>query len=121
MTYSSRPWDLQPGEPAQGATFAGQPAGRVLIPPYQPAVDAKGNADCQNGQDGYPNFRLVPSFVRKNGQAGAGEPNDLSTGTLSDGTPAGTNAAVGRSDYPGLAGGTYKSRALGIHNLRDVP
>jgi virulence factor Mce-like protein len=121
LTYSSRPWDLQPGEPAQGATFAGQPAGRPFAPPYQPAIDAKGNADCQNGQDGFPNFRLVESFTRKNGASGGTAPNDFVTGTLPDGTPAGTNAAVGLSNYPGLSGGTYKSRELGINNLKDVP
>ena len=53
-TFSSRPWDLQPGQSAHGATFDGQPAGRPMAPPYQPAIDAAGNADCQNGQDGFP-------------------------------------------------------------------
>lgn len=120
-TYSSRPWDLQPGQEAQGAMIDGQPAGRAFAPPYQPAVDSQGNADCQNGQVGYPNFRLVESFTRKNGASGGFAPNDYVTGTLPDGTPAGANAAVGKSDYPGLAGGTYKSRELGIKSLKDVP
>ena len=43
------------------------------------------------------------------------------TGTLPDGTAAGANSVVGKSNYPGLAGGTYKSRELGIDNLKDVP
>jgi virulence factor Mce-like protein len=121
LTYSSRPWDLQPGEKAQGATYDGQPAGRAFAPPYQPAIDSHGNADCQNGQVGFPNFRLMESFARKNGASNGFAPNDYITGTLPDGTPAGANAAVGLSNYPGLAGGTYKSRALGIKNLKDVP
>lgn len=120
-TFSSRPWDLQPGQSAHGATFDGMPAGRPMAPPYQPAIDAAGNADCQNGQTGFPEFRLIEDFVRKNGAAGTGDPNDIVTGTLPDGTPAGANSVVGKSDYPGLAGGTYKSRELGIDNLRDVP
>ena len=120
-TFSSRPWDLPPGKSAHGATFDGQPAGRPMAPPYQPAIDAAGNADCQNGQDGFPAFRLIEDFVRKNGAQGTGDPNDIVTGTLSDGTPAGANSVVGKSNYPGLAGGTYKSRELGIDNLKDVP
>ena len=40
---------------------------------------------------------------------------------LADGTPAGGNAIISRSDFPGLAGGTYKARELGIENLEDVP
>ncbi len=121
FTYSSRPWDLQPGQPAQGAQFGGMPAGRAFAPPYQPAIDAQGNADCQNGQDGFPNFRLIEDFVRKNGAEGTGNPSDIVTGTLPDGTPAGSNSVVGKSNYPGLAGGTYKSRELDINNLKDVP
>ena len=121
FTYSSRPWDLQPGQPAQGAMFDAQPAGRPFAPPYQPAIDAQGNADCQNGQVGFPNFRMIEDFVRKNGAGGTGDPGDIVTGTLPDGTPAGANSVVGKSNYPGLSGGTYKSRELGIDNLRDVP
>ena len=122
FTISSRPWDLPPGQPAQGAMFDGQPAGRAFGPPYQPAIDAQGNADCQNGQVGYPNFSMLEDFTRRN-HAGSdpSDPYDIVTGTLPDGTPAGGNAAVGLSDYPGLAGGTYKSRELGIDNLKDVP
>lgn len=111
-SYSSRPWDLAPGQPAQGAEFGGQPAGRLLVTPYQPAIDARGRADCQNGQVGFPNYRLVEPFARD-------LPGDR--GTLPDGTAAGGNAPVAISDYPGRVGGTYKSRELGIDGLEDVP
>jgi virulence factor Mce-like protein len=110
FTLNSRPWDLPPGQPAQGATFDGQPAGRAMGSPYQPAVDSRGRADCQNGQNGYPNGRLVEPFVRSDG-----------TGLLPDGVPRGTNAAVAVNDYPGRSGGTFKSRELGIDGLEDVP
>jgi hypothetical protein len=111
-TFSARPWDLPPGQPAHGAQFGGQPAGRVVVTPYQPAVDAKGKADCQNGQVGFPNFRLVEPFTR-----------DLAgdRGVLRDGTPAGGNAPVAINDYPGRVGATYRSRELGIDGLEDVP
>lgn len=109
-TFSSRPWDLPPGEGAQGAEFAGQPAGRAMGTPYQPAIDEEGKADCQNGQVGYPDGSLTEPYVSTSGH-----------GLLADGTPAGGNAAVAISDYPGRAGGTYKSRQLGIDGLEDVP
>ncbi len=91
--------------------FDGFPAGRAMGPPYQPAIDAQGNADCQNGQVGFPNFRLIEPFMRRDHQGSdPNDPNDIVTGTLTDGSPAGANSTVGLSDYPGLAGGTY-SRA----------
>ncbi len=112
LTTSSRPADVPPDQKPQGATIAGMPAVRLFGPPYQPAIDAQGNADCQNGQAGYPNGRLVEPFARS-------RPDTV--GLLPDGTPAGGNAIISRSDFPGLAGGTYKARELGIENLKDVP
>ena len=41
--------------------------------------------------------------------------------TLPDGTPSGGNWGVNGINLPGLRGGTYKSRQLGINNVRDVP
>lgn len=72
-----------------------------------PAVDSKGRADCQSGQTGYPD-RVVtnPRW-----------PADSSAGGFIGG---GSHVALD-GDTPGLAGGTYKSRELGIDNLKDVP
>jgi virulence factor Mce-like protein len=82
----------QPG-PNPPATLHGNPDG--------PAVDANGNADCEAGQTGYVD-RWFP-----NGRYG---PNTL----------GGRKVAPG-SDIPGLRGGTYKARQLGIDNVKDVP
>ena len=96
---ASRPVDIAPGQdnkqpgPNPPATLHGNPDG--------PAIDAKGNADCEAGQTGYVD-RFYP-----NGRYG---PNEL----------GGRKVAPG-SDIPGLRGGTYKSRQLGIDNLSDVP
>jgi virulence factor Mce-like protein len=123
LLASSRPFDLQPGQGAQDATFGGSPAGRVLQPVagYK-AIDAQGNADCVNGQVGYPNGRLLAPFARKNHQGSdPNDPNDIVFGTLPDGTPAGQNAMVRTDTYPSLSGGTYATRKLGIKNLKDVP
>ena len=121
-TFSARPWDLPPGQRAQDARFGSEAAGRPVGTPFFPAVDAQGNADCQNGQIGYPNYRLVEPFTRKDHQSSdPNDPLDITRGTLPDGTPAGGNSPVTINDYPGLSGGTYKARQLGIANLRDVP
>ena len=114
-TQNSRPWDVNPGSPGfdapngpYGAKYLGEPAGRTFVTPFQPAIDAQGNADCQNGQAGLPR-RLEDPFTRNYGR-----------GALSDGTPTGSNFPIAISNYPGLSGGTYVSRDLGISNLQDV-
>ncbi len=106
-TESSRPWDVPPGVDPVGARAGGEPIGRTYSPPYQPAIDAQGNADCQTGQVGFIKGPLAPDF-----RYGPGE--------LPDGTPTGGNGAVIQSNFPILSGGTYKSRELGIDNLKDV-
>jgi hypothetical protein len=73
----------------------------------QPAVDSRGRADCQNGQNGYLN-RLVTD--------GRYPPDDSAGGFLGGGSHV-----VLDPDSPGLAGGTFKSRELGIESVEDVP
>jgi virulence factor Mce-like protein len=115
---AARPADVLPNQKARGAHRGpggipeGEPAGRLFGTPYPPAIDAQGNADCQVGQTGYPNGPLYAPGTRygKGLVPGAPEP----TGT-------GGNGAVAVDDYPVLTGGTYKSRQLGIDNLKDVP
>jgi virulence factor Mce-like protein len=108
-TESSRPWDLPPGTSPYGASIGPLPAGRAYVAPYGPAIDAQGNADCQAGQWGFPHGPLSDPYVRDY------------KGLLADGTPAGANLAIAINNLPGLSGGTYKSRELGIDNLADVP
>ena len=105
---ASRPWDVPPGvDPVAAEDSLGNKLGRVYATPYQPAIDAQGNADCQNGQVGWVRGPLAP-----NARYGPG--------TLSDGTPTGGNKPVLINNFPILSGGTYKSRELGINNLQDV-
>ena len=108
-TTGSRNVDTPPGMKARGAKdFKGDDLHRLQAPLYGPAIDAQGNADCQRGQEGYPNGPLATGA-----RYGAG--------ALPDGTPSGGNAPNVDNDYPILSGGTFKSRELGIDNLRDVP
>ena len=93
---------------------------RLYAPPYQPAIDAQGNADCQLGQAGYPNGRL------NNGRYEIGNLQDASDDhglPIPSKVGKGGNGAIVPDDnnLPGLAGGTYVTRKLGIKNLRDVP
>lgn len=110
-TESSRPADVPANEDPHTAqlpfpeNLLGQPAS-LHAQSYYPAIDAQGNADCLNGQWGFLNGPLVP-----NGRYAPS--NEYSEG--------GGNHVVTASDQPGLAGGTYKARELGINNLQDVP
>jgi virulence factor Mce-like protein len=118
-TTGSRPWDILEGQRPQGAKDEqGNPLFRMYAPPYPPAIDAQGNADCQLGQNGYPNGALGPARYL---------PGDLRDGSEEHGLPIpdevgkGSNGAITENNLPGLSGGTYKSRELGIDNLSDVP
>jgi hypothetical protein len=84
---------------------------------YGPAVDAQGNADCQAGQTGYTNGPVYTSGHKY-------APADIAPGqTFKDweAKSAGGSHTVFDSNIPGLAGGSYVARRLGIDNLRDVP
>jgi virulence factor Mce-like protein len=105
----SRPVDVPPGmDPRTARGSNGEPLYRIYDPRIRSAIDAQGNADCETGQTGY---------VRGPFSTG----NRYGPGTLADGTPTGGNFPVTDPDFPLLSGGTYKSRQLGINNLRDVP
>jgi ABC-type transporter Mla subunit MlaD len=104
---ASRPWDVPPGVDPIGASAMGMKLGRTYATPYQPAIDAQGNADCQNGQVGFIRGPLAPN-VR------------YPPGLAPDGSPSGANAGVLVNNFPILSGGTFKSRELGIDNLEDV-
>ncbi len=102
-TESKRPVDVPSNEDPQAS-----PAKQALHTQYGgPAIDSQGRADCQAGQTGYP-YRLVT-----NGRY----PPDSSAG----GFKGGGSHVVLDGNTPGLAGGTYTSRRLGIDNLKDVP
>ena len=67
------------------------------------AIDANGDADCGAGQTGYPTGRLSA-----NNRYG---PNEL----------GGMNVVTDPGNPGPRRGGTFKSRELGIDNVRDVP
>ena len=102
-TQSSRPVDVPSNEDPQG-----EPVQQALhSQPGGPAVDSRGRADCQDGQTGYLN-RLVTE--------GRYPPDSSEGGFLGGGSHV-----VVDPDTPGLAGGTFKARDLGIKSTKDVP
>jgi virulence factor Mce-like protein len=104
-TESIRPVDVPSDKDPQDPATPTAEALHSQFP--QPAVDSQGRADCQSGQTGYMN-RLI---------TGGRYPPDNSAG----GFIGGGSHVVVDGNTPGLAGGTYKSRQLGIDNLKDVP
>jgi virulence factor Mce-like protein len=115
----SRPWDILPGQKPQGAKdLQGNPLFRLYATAYNPAIDAQGNADCQLGQTGYPNGALGPGRYKPVALKDQSEEHGL---PIPEEVGSGTNGAITENDLPGLSGGTYKSRELGIDNLKDVP
>ena len=117
----SRPWDILTNQKPQGAKdMQGNDLFRLYAPPYQPAIDAQGNADCQLGQNGYPNGALSNGPYSKGNIHDGSEEHGL---PIPDEFGTGSNGAIVPDDnnIPGLSGGTYKSRELGIDNLADVP
>jgi virulence factor Mce-like protein len=102
-TESTHPVDVPSDQDPQA-----EPPKQALHTQYGgPAVDGRGRADCQAGQTGYPN-RLVtrPRW-----------PPDDSAG----GFRGGGSHVVLDPNTPGLAGGTFKARQLGIDSVGDVP
>jgi ABC-type transporter Mla subunit MlaD len=94
---SSRPVDVPPGTDPQA-----EGAGQALHSQQGgPAVDSRGRADCQSGQWGYLDRLATDDRYGPNRLGGAHIVVDPNT--------------------PGLAGGTWVSRRLGIDNVRDVP
>jgi hypothetical protein len=83
--------------------------------PYAPAIDAQGNADCQNGQTGYltgplPKDGRYPPYAEQNFN-----PNNPADDFYAN--HAGGSHVVVQPNSPGLAGPTY----TGVPNLRAVP
>ncbi|HKP21284.1 MAG TPA: hypothetical protein VJT68_07190, partial [Thermoleophilaceae bacterium] len=117
----SRPWDILVDQKPQGAKdMQGNDLFRLYAPPYQPAIDAQGNADCQLGQNGYPNGALNNGRYERGNLKDASDERGL---PIPSEVGKGGNGAIVPDDnnIPGLSGGTYVTRKLGIKNLKDVP
>jgi virulence factor Mce-like protein len=101
-TQSARPVDVPADEDPQTGHLQA-----LHAQPGAPAVDGRGRADCQDGQTGYLNRLVTDGRYPPDNAAGGFE--------------GGGSHVVLDSDTPGLAGGTFKARELGIDGLEDVP
>jgi virulence factor Mce-like protein len=101
-TESTRPADVPADEDPQASNEQS-----LHTQKGAPAVDGSGRADCQVGQSGYLD-RLItdPRY-----------PPDNAAG----GFQGGGSHVVLDPNTPGLAGGTWKARELGIDDVEDVP
>jgi virulence factor Mce-like protein len=81
--------------------------------PYFPAIDAQGNADCQNGQFGY----LVGPFGGSRYPAHRSLPGDDPQNSQWSRQFAGGSHGSSADNSPGLAGTTF----TGVKNLQSVP
>jgi hypothetical protein len=112
-TLADRPADVPANEDPQTKVNAQGDHYDVLHwQQYGPATDAQGNADCQTGQTGYIDGPL-------NFAASKYPPANASADF--DAAKAGGSHTSFDQNIPGLLGGSYVSRKLGINNLRDVP
>ena len=99
---------------------------------YQPALDRQGNADCQNGQNGYPvgpyngpGAKYGPEIFDNSQLPGVGHPPNDDRPTAE--ALGGGSSTVTRSDNPGNSGPTFlpndpfNNGGFGPSNLRQVP
>ena len=82
--------------------------------PFAPAIDARGNADCQIGNSGY-----IDGPLTRNGRypPANADPNDSQSLMEFNAEHAGGSHVVADADTPGLAGPTFN----GVPSLKDVP
>jgi hypothetical protein len=110
--FSDRPVDIPTGVDPTTAETPNGPAESYHGGPYYPAIDAQGNADCQNGQFGYVDGPLGKGRYPAHGPV----PNDPAYRTFNQ-QFAGGSHAIYVDDLPGLSGTTF----TGVKNLKDVP
>jgi hypothetical protein len=112
--FNDRPVDVPSDQnPRTAVAPDGQPLEIFHGGPYSPAIDAQGNADCQNGQYGY----LVGPLGGSRYHAHKSIPGDDPANTQWSRAYAGGSHGTSADDFPGLSGPTF----TGVQNLRDVP
>jgi virulence factor Mce-like protein len=111
--FADRPVDIPKGQDPTTASVPGGALEAYHGGPYYPAIDAQGNADCQNGQFGYVDGPLGKGRYPAHGPV----PNDTPDNKQFSQKYAGGSHAIYLDDLPGLRGPTF----TGVKNLRDVP
>src|SRR3954468_21015250 len=111
--YNDRPVDLPTGvDPTTARASNGMPLQIWHEPTYFSAIDAQGNADCQNGQFGYIDGPLGRGRYPAHGPV----PGDDPAYTQFNRQFAGGSHVINDANVPGLVGTTFN----GISNLRKL-
>jgi hypothetical protein len=114
---ADRPNDIPSNIDPSNAYVSGQPQSAESVrqaahtQPFAPAIDAKGNADCQIGNSGYIDGPLPKTGGRYPAHADTQDPAEF------DRSFGGGSHVVAEADTPGLAGPTFN----GVPSLKDVP
>jgi virulence factor Mce-like protein len=112
--FNDRPADIPTGiDPTTAKDSKGDALEVFHGGPYFPAIDAQGNADCQNGQFGYIDGPLGKGRYKPHGPVAG----DDASNTQFSRKFAGGSHNVYKDNSPGLAGPTFR----GVKNLKDVP
>jgi len=98
---------------------------------YQPAIDAQGRADCQNGQQGFldgplnpPGAKYPPAVFDNSPAPGVGGDQGPPATEAGGGSSTVTSSDIPYVDNGGRAGPTFDSNSpdgLGVRSLRQVP
>ena len=98
---------------------------------YQPAIDARGRADCQNGQNGFldgplnpPGAKYPPAVFDNSPAPGVGGDQGPPATEAGGGSSTVTSSDIPYVDNGGRAGPTFDPNSrdgLGIESLRQVP
>jgi virulence factor Mce-like protein len=114
--FNDRPVDVPKGVDPTTAT-TGPPTNAPLQAfhggPYFPAIDAQGNADCQNGQFGYIDGPLGKGRYAPHAPIPGDDPMYTNWSRMF----AGGSHTTYLDNFPWLSGPTFN----GVRNLRDVP
>jgi hypothetical protein len=112
--FNDRPPDVPSDQdPTTAKDGSGAPLQTFHGGPYFPAIDAQGNADCQNGQFGYLDGPTGDARYAPHARVAG----DDDVNTQFSRQFAGGSHTVLADNNPGLAGPSFK----GVKNLKDLP
>ena len=114
----SRPWDILEDQKPQGATDAlGRPSSASTPPPTSRRSTRRERGTARTARTA---TRTAGSTPLATGKA-TSRITRMRRAFRSSQVGTGGNGGITDNNLPGLSGGTYKSRELGIDNLADVP
>ena len=115
-SFANRPPDVPTDRDPFNTQAGGQPLEALHVSPFAPAIDARGNANCQIGQWGYLRGPFHPKGSHGAYPPSASVPGDNPTFTTFENTKAGGSHTVD-GNYNVNAGPTF----TGLPSVQKVP